>query len=312
MAGLRKVAVVGAGSVGTAIAYSAVIQGTADEVVFYDLNAAKVRAEVLDLRHGLQFVSPARVDGGDDIAVCAAADVVVITAGAKQDPGQSRMDLAAANTAMARSLVPRVLEVAPDAVILVVTNPVDVITWAAQEACSLPHGRVLGSGTVLDTSRLRYLLAERLEVAVSSVHATVVGEHGDTEIALWSSASVGGAPLTSVEGPRGGTVGRHELDDLLHDVRNAAYHIIEGKGATNLAIGLATNRILSAIGADEHAVLPVTARHELAGGPVCLSLPSIVGRHGVVSTIDVPLDEAEAAGLAASAAAIRAVYEQVR
>jgi L-lactate dehydrogenase len=314
MAALGKLAIVGAGSVGTAIAYASIIQGIADEVVIYDLNDAKALAEVLDLRHGLQFVPPGRVDGGDDLACCADADVVVVTAGAKQHPGQSRMDLAAANTAMARTLVPELLSVAPEAVLLIVTNPVDVVTWAAHDASGLADGRVLGSGTVLDTSRLRFLIAQRLRVALSSVHATVVGEHGDTEIALWSSATVGGAPITSVVGPDGHTVGLHELDDLLHEVRNAAYRIIEGKGATNLAIGLATTRILLAIGSDERAVLPVTACHRLDGpgsDPVWLSLPSVVGRQGVVSTLDVPMDAAERAGLRSSAAAIRSVYEQV-
>jgi L-lactate dehydrogenase len=311
MAGLDKVAVVGAGSVGTAIAYASIIQGVADEVVLHDLNGPKVHAEVLDLRHGLQFVPPTRVDGSDDIDCCADADVVVITAGAKQHPGQTRMDLAAANVAMVRSLVPQLLHVAPDAVLLLVTNPVDVVTWAAQDACDLPPGRVLGSGTVLDTSRLRFLLAERLGVALTSVHATVIGEHGDTEIAVWSSATVGGAPITSVVGPDGQVVGRHELDELLHQVRTAAYRIIEGKGATNLAIGLATTRILQAIGADSRAVLPVTARHTLGSEEVCLSLPSVVGRAGVLATLEVPLDEHERAGLAASADAIRSVYRSL-
>ncbi|MEX2627634.1 MAG: hypothetical protein WD225_12175 [Ilumatobacteraceae bacterium] len=302
----------GAGSVGTAIAYASIIQGVADEVMLYDQNGAKALAEVLDLRHGLQFVPPARVDGGDDIGVCADADVVVVTAGAKQHPGQSRMDLAQANAQLARDLTPRLVDVAPRAVLLFVTNPVDVVTFVAQESCALPHGRVIGSGTVLDTSRLRQLVAGRLGVAVSSVHANVVGEHGDSEIALWSSATVGGVHITDVTGPEGESVGVHELDDLLHQVRTAAYRIIEGKGATNLAIGLSTARILGAIGADERAVLPVTARHVIDGvGEIAFSLPSLVGRAGVLTTLDVPLDGGERDGLGASAAAIRRVIDDV-
>ena len=312
MAGLGKVAIVGAGTVGTAVAYASVIQGVADEVVLFDANGAKATAEVLDLRHGLQFVPPARVDGGDDLAVCADADVVVVTAGAKQHPGQSRMDLAAMNTALVRDLVPGLVEVAPDAVLLLVTNPVDVVTFVAQETAGLPHGRVIGSGTVLDTSRLRHLLGHRLGVAVASVHATIVGEHGDSEIALWSSATVGGAPITQVVGPDGGTVGAHELDALLDEVRRAAYRIIEGKGATNLAIGLSTARILAAIGADERAVLPISSRHHVDGvGDVCLALPTIVGRAGALATLEVPLDEAERSGLRASATAIRHAIDVV-
>lgn len=312
MAGLQRVAIVGAGTVGTAIAYASIIQGVADQVALYDMNGAKAHAEVLDLRHGLQFVPPARVEGGDDLSVCADADVIVVTAGAKQHPGQSRMELAQANADMVRSLMPKLVEVAPHAVLLMVTNPVDVITFVAQECCELPHDRVIGSGTVLDTSRLRQLIATRLGVAVSSVHANVVGEHGDSEIALWSSATVGGQHITEVVGPEGQSVGVHELDELLHQVRTAAYRIIEGKGATNLAIGLSTARILSALGADERAVLPVTARHTIDGvGEVALSLPSIVGRRGVLTTLDVPMDDTETAGLLASARTIRAAIDSV-
>ena len=312
MAGLQKVAIVGAGTVGTAIAYASIIQGVVEEVALYDMNGTKALAEVLDLRHGLQFVPPAKVDGGDDLAVCSDADVVVITAGAKQHPGQSRMDLAHANAELTRTLIPQIVDVAPDAVLLFVTNPVDVITYVAQECCGLPHGRIIGTGTVLDTSRLRQLIAARLGVAVSSVHANVVGEHGDSEIALWSTATVGGVHITDVVGPDGQSVEVHELDELLHQVRTAAYRIIEGKGATNLAIGLSTARILSAIGADERSVLPVTARHSFDGvGDVTLSLPTLVGRAGVLTTLEVPLDATERDGLAASAAAIRRVIDDV-
>ena len=213
--------------------------------------------------------------------MCAGADLVVLTAGAKQDPGQTRMELAGANVDLVRKALPALLEVAPEAIVLLVTNPVDVVTFVAQEVSGLPYGRVIGSGTVLDTSRLRNLLAERLGIAVNSVHATVVGEHGDTEIVLWSSATVGGSPLLDVVGPDGGRVAAGDLDDLLHRVRNAAYEIIFGKGATNLAIGLATARIVGSISRDERTVLPVSVRIEFDGiGEVCLSLPSVVGRRG--------------------------------
>lgn len=301
-----KIAIVGAGSVGTAVAYASMIQGVGDEIVLYDLDGAKATAEVLDLQHGLQFVPATRVAGGDDLTVCRGADVVVVTAGAKQRPGQSRLDLAGANADITRVLVPQLLELAPDAILLFVTNPVDVVTFLAQElaaARGVPHGRVFGSGTVLDTSRLRHRLAGRLAVAVSSVHASIVGEHGDSEIALWSTANVGGAPLP---------LGVDELDELLHEVRHAAYRIIEGKGATNLAIGLSTARILAAIDADEHAVLPVSSRHHVDGiGDVCLSVPSVVGRAGVVRTLDVGMSDAERAGLVASARAVRDTIAQV-
>ena len=309
---LQKVAVVGAGSVGAAVAYASMIDGIAGEIALYDVNAARARAEVLDLRHGLQFVGGGRVNGGGDVAVCADADLIVVTAGAKQDPGQTRLALAEANVALIRRALPPLLDVAPDAIVLLVTNPVDVVTYVAQEISGLAHDRVIGSGTVLDTSRLRHLLAERLGVAVTSVHAVVVGEHGDSEIVLWSSATVGGTPLLDVVGPDGERVDPDERDGLLHEVRTAAYEIIAGKGATNLAIGLATARIVRSVARDERAVLPVSIRTEVDGiGDVCLSLPSVVGRAGVLSRLAVPMDEAERAGLRASAAAIRAVIDSV-
>jgi L-lactate dehydrogenase len=312
MTGLRKVAVVGAGSVGAAVAYASMIDRVADEIALYDIDGPKARAEVLDLRHGLQFVGGGRITGGADVEVCAGADLVVVTAGAKQDPGQTRMELAAANVGLVRRALPPLLQVAPDAIVLLVTNPVDVVTYVAQEISGLPHGRVIGSGTVLDTSRLRNLLAERLGIAVNSVHATVVGEHGDTGIVLWSSATVGGSPLLEVVGPDGGRVTADDLDDLLYRVRNAAYEIIAGKGATNLAIGLATARIVGSISRDEGAVLPVSVRNEFDGiGEVCLSLPSVVGRRGVVAQLPVTMTEAERSGLRASAATIRSVIDTV-
>lgn len=301
-----KITVVGAGSVGTAIAYASAIQGVADEIALYDVDGAKATAEVLDLRHGLQFVPPVTVDGGDDLDVCRGTDVVVITAGAKQKPGQSRMELAAVNAGITRDLVPSVLDRAPDAVVLFVTNPVDVVTFIGQEVATrlgVPTGRVIGSGTVLDTSRLRHRLATGLSVAVSSVHATIVGEHGDSEIALWSTANVGGAPLP---------LSQAELDELLDETRNAAYKIIEGKGATNLAIGLSTARILRAIGSDERSVLPISSRHRFDGvGDVCLSLPTVVGASGAVAAVDVPLSDRERAGLLASARAVRNAIDAV-
>lgn len=301
-----KISIIGAGSVGTAIAYASAIQGVGDELVLYDLNGPKATAEILDLQHGLQFVPATTVTGGDDLGACRGSDIVVITAGAKQKPGQSRLDLAGANADITRQLVPRLLELAPDTLLLFVTNPVDVVTFVAQEVAAglgVGHGRVLGSGTVLDTSRLRHRLADRLGVAVASVHATIVGEHGDSEIALWSSANVGGEPLSFTA---------DELDAIVHEVRHAAYRIIEGKGATNLAIGLSTTRILQAIENDEHAVLPVSTRHAVEGvGDVCLSMPTVIGRRGAVRTLAVPLDDAERVGLADSARAIRDVIDQV-
>jgi len=302
-----RIVIVGAGSVGATLAYACLIQGVGGDVVLYDTDAAKVEGQMLDLRHGLGFVPAATVRGSTELDDCRDADVLVITAGAKQRSGQTRLDLASANASMLRELVPALLERSPEALVLVVTNPVDVLTWVTLRLSGLPAGRVLGSGTVLDSARLRQLLAARCGVAVANVHAHIAGEHGDTEIALWSSASIAGVPLSSWRPPGGEPFGAAELDDILDQVRSSAYRIIEGKGATNFAIGLAGVRILEAIQRDESRVLPVSG---LVDGlydlnDVCLSLPRIVSRSGIDHTVDIPLHDDEVAGLHRCAEAIR-------
>jgi L-lactate dehydrogenase len=303
---VSKVAVVGAGAVGTAIAYAAQIRGVCRELALFDLNAAKVRAEVLDLNHGMQFTPMARITGGDDLEVCAGADVVVVTAGAKQDPGQTRLDLAAANVAMCRDLVPALVALAPDALLLVVTNPVDVVTYSALQFSGLPAHRVFGSGTVLDSSRLRFLIAEHTRVAVHNVHAYIAGEHGDSEVPLWSTATIGGVPVQDWAGNGVRGLDEEVRERIHHQVVSSAYEIIAGKGATSLAIGLAVSRILEAILNDEHRVLPVTSRLDDVHGisDVCLSMPSVVGRSGIESVLATPLSDGEREALTASAAAV--------
>ncbi|MDB5294078.1 MAG: L-lactate dehydrogenase [Phycisphaerales bacterium] len=310
-----KIAIVGAGRVGATIAYAAMIRGLAKQIALHDVNRAKVEAEVLDLNHGLQFVPMARIDGSDDVQVCAGADVVVVTAGAKQKPGQTRMDLAAANADIGRAMLPGLLRVAPDAVYLMVTNPVDVITAVAQKLTGLPANRVFGSGTVLDSSRFRFLIAGRLKVAVQSVHAYIAGEHGDSEVPLWSSATVANVPLHGWAVPGHGKLTVRDRTEIFQNVKDAAYQVIAGKGATNYAIGLATAKILEAVLHDERRVLPVSSRltdwrplNRPDAEPitdVCLSVPTIVGRGGIDAPLSVPLNEAEEAGLRASAERIR-------
>jgi L-lactate dehydrogenase len=308
-----KVAVVGAGAVGSAIAYASLIRGVASEIVLHDANAAKVESEVLDLNHGLQFVPMAAVEGSADVAICAGAAVVVITAGAKQKPGQTRLDLAEANAAICRDLVPRLVAVAPGAILLLVTNPVDVLTWVTLKVSGLPRERVMGSGTVLDSSRFRFLLARRCGVAVQNVHAYIAGEHGDSEIPLYSSARIAGVPVEDWGPPQEGRLDAAERTRIFEAVKNAAYAVIRGKGATNYAIGLATTRILEAILKDERGVLPVSARIDDYRGisDVCLSMPAIVDRQGVRAPLPLPLSSEEEAGLRQSAAAIRQVITRL-
>lgn len=302
-----KLAVVGAGSVGTSLAYAALIRGAAREIALYDLNRAKVDAEVLDLAHGTQFTGASEIRGGDDIAVCADADVVVITAGAKQKPGQTRLDLAATNVRILEDLLPKLLAVAPNAAFVLVTNPCDVLTVVAQRISGLPAHRVLSSGTLLDTSRLRWILARMAGgVSASSVHAMIVGEHGDSEFALWSQATIGPVPILEWEVDGELVFNEAVLDQIATDVREAAYRVIEGKGATNYAIGLSGARLVEALVQDERAIVPVSTVLEGYGGisGVALSVPSLVGRGGVLQLLDVPMSKVEQRRLARSAEAI--------
>jgi L-lactate dehydrogenase len=302
----RKIAVVGAGSVGATIAYACMIRGVAKQIALYDVDKKKVDAEVLDLNHGLLFVPMALIEGADDVAVCEDADVVVVTAGAKQKPGMSRMDLAAQNADMLKRVVPQLLEVAPDATYLLVTNPVDVITYLTLKISGLPRQRVFGSGTVLDSSRFRFLIAQRLKLAVQNVHAYIAGEHGDSEVPLWSSASVANIPLHEWAVQGHGKLSVRDRVEIFENVKNAAYQIVAGKGATNYAIGLATARILEALLHDENRVLSVSS---LLNGyreisDVCLSVPCIVNARGVEAPLLVPMNANEESGLRNSAETI--------
>ncbi|MCP2263916.1 L-lactate dehydrogenase [Promicromonospora thailandica] len=310
-----KIAIVGAGAVGSTLAFAALTRGSARTIALHDVNSAKVEAEVLDLRHGLMFTSQAHVIGSDDVAVCADADVVVVTAGAKQKPGQTRLDLAEGTIGLMRQILPGLVEVAPDATYLMVTNPVDVVTYAALQISGLPRERLFGSGTVLDSSRLRAVLAERCGVAVANVHAYIAGEHGDSEIALWSSASIGGVPLLDWEPLAGYPPIDAEVRAQVHrEVVDSAYRIIAGKGATNYAVGLAATRIIEAVLKDEGRVMPVSSLldgyHGI--GDVCLSVPSLVDRRGVTSSVPVPMSDDELAGLRASADSVRGVLRRFR
>ncbi len=308
----NKVAIVGAGAVGATLAYAGLMRGFARTVALYDINPAKVEAEVLDLAQGVQFMPQADVVGSDQVEVCAGADVVVITAGAKQQPGQSRQDLAGATIGLMDRIVPPLLAVAPEAIFIFVTNPVDVVTYAAIKKSGYEARRMFGSGTVLDSSRLRYRVAQECGVAIANVHAYIAGEHGDSEVALWSSASIGGLPLTEFRGPDGAVIMTPDkCEQIQREVKESAYKIIEGKGATNYAIGIAGARIVEAVLQDQNRVLPVSSLIEFPGvGEVCMSMPAVVGRGGVSYRVNVPLNGEEHAALEASARSIREVAER--
>lgn len=307
-----KVSIIGAGAVGTSLAYAALLQGVARHVVLQDINKAKVEAEALDLAHGSQFFPEAVIQGSADVAVTEGSDVVVVTAGAKQKPGQTRTDLAESTVQLMTKVIPPLVERSPGAVFLMVTNPVDVTTHAALTISGLPPERVIGSGTVLDSSRLRQLIASECNVAVRNVHAYVCGEHGDSEIPLWQSASIGGVPLLDWE-RTSGRLGEAKRAEIAHRVVNAAYEVIAGKGATNYAIGVAGTRIIRALLQDEHAILPVA--RELSGwygmSGLCMSVPTVVSALGAGRQIELPVSGDELAALRASADAIRATADSL-
>ena len=311
---MGKVSIVGVGSVGTAIAYACLIRGSARALSLYDTDAKKVRAEVLDLNHGGQFVPPCTVTGSDDIGVTHGSAIVVVTAGAKQHAGQGRLELAATNVAMAQQLTPQLLEQSPDAVVLFVTNPVDIVTYAAARVVDAPRGRILGSGTVLDSSRFRFVIARRAGIAVGNVHGLIVGEHGDSEISLWSSVSIGGVPAEQFRVNGTMVFDAQARAEISAEVVGAAYEIIAGKGATSLAIGLSTARIVEAILGDQHRVLPVSTVQRGGYGitEVALSLPTVVDAGGAGAVLPVPLAVPELLGLQPSAATLRRAQSALR
>jgi len=302
-----KIAIIGAGAVGTAVAYACAMRGDARSIVLQDINKAKVEAEALDMAHGIQFTPAGSIEGSDDVEIVRGADLIIVTAGAKQQPGQSRLELAGSTVNLMKKIVPNLQNVAPDARFMFVTNPVDVVTYVALKLTGLPRNQVFGSGTVLDTSRLRYLVSRETGVATQNIHAYVAGEHGDSEVALWSSAEIGNVPL-SQWGPTlsGGIFDSALRNSIAQEVVQSAYKIIEGKGATNFAIGLSASRICEAVLRNEHSVQPVSSilhgQYGIEG--VALSLPSVLGASGVEQVLDTPLSEDEKAKLRASADAI--------
>ena len=305
-----KVGIVGAGNVGSAAAFAMVLRGAASDVVLVDANAALAAAQAEDVLHATPFASPARVRAGA-AADLGGARVLVLSAGVGQRPGESRLDLLARNAAVFRELLPPVLEAAPEALVLVATNPVDVMTHVAArvaaESIGAPPERVVGSGTILDTARFRALLGEHLDVASQSVHAYVLGEHGDSEVLAWSSVRVGGVALDAFVGEGGREVGPEERARIDDGVRRAAYRIIAGKGATWYGIGAGLARVVEAVRDDERAVLTVSAITPECEGvrDVALSLPRVIGAGGVLRTLSPDIADDERAALKRSAEVLR-------
>ena len=298
----RKAAVIGCGFVGASIAFRFLQQGLFSELVLLDANQAKAEGEAIDLSDGLPYAAPMTITAGtyDDITDCA---LVVITAGANQKPGETRLDLIGRNTAIMQSILKEITARDFGGILLIVSNPVDVLTYEAWRLSGYPRERVIGSGTVLDTGRLKQLLGEELGVDSRNVHAFIIGEHGDSELAVWSEANVSGLDLQDFCRIRGLERVTETKDRLYRQVRDSAYEIISRKGATYYGIAMAVGRIAESLVKDEHAVLPVSVVLEGEYGleGLALSIPSIVGREGLEEVLEIPLSGEEAQALRQSA-----------
>ena len=294
MTDIKKIGVVGCGFVGSTIAYTLMESEMFNEMALIDVNDAKARGEALDMAHCLPFLSQMQIyqstyTGLED------ASIVVVAAGANQKEGETRLDLLHRNVKIFREVISRITEVNKECIILVVSNPVDILTYAALRLSGFKSNRVIGSGTVLDTARLKYLVGNRLNVDSRNVHSFIIGEHGDSELAVWSSANVSGIDLDEYCKISGGVTGLSDLYPLFDYVKNSAYDIIRDKGATYYAIAQSTKRIVKSIVSDDNSILPVSTLVDGHYGlsDMCLSVPAIVGRDGVKQVLDIPLNNDE-------------------
>ncbi len=308
----NKVGLIGTGMVGASFAYSLMQHGMANELVLIDMDKARAEGEMMDLNHGLPFVRPMKIITGD-YADLENADVIVITAGANQRPGESRLDLLKKNAGVFNDITPKVKAVNPDAILVIATNPVDLLTYITARLYGSEKGHVIGSGTLLDTARFRFMLGVHYGVDPRSVHAYIAGEHGDSELALWSLANIGGVRLPDFAGTNGQGYDRAALDRIFMQTRNAAYEIIQRKKATYYAIGLGLLTIVEAVLRDQHTVLTVSSLLDGQYGArdMALSVPTIVGRNGIEEVLDLPLSDQECQALERSAQTLKDRFAEV-
>lgn len=310
--GRRKVGVVGTGLVGSSFVYALMIRELATEIVLVDVDNEKAIGEMMDFNHGLSFSKPVKIVAGS-YADLSGAQVVVIAAGASQRPGETRLDLLARNVKIFRSIVPEVVHHNPDGIILIATNPVDILTYISLKESRLSPAKVIGSGTILDTSRFRFLLGQYYGVDARSVHAYIIGEHGDSEIPLWSLANIGGVRLQEFAPLQNKQYNQSDMDKLFINVRDAAYEIIKRKGATYFAIGLGLVAIVETILGDYRSVLSVSTMMtgEYGVTDMSLSLPCVVGGNGVEEILTLNLSEDEEKGFRSSAEKLRATLKSL-
>jgi len=307
-----RIVIVGAGLVGSTFAYALQLSGLAGEIVLIDANQAKAEGEAMDLMHSVPFGAPTRIWAGD-YADCAGATAVVICAGANQKPGETRLDLVRKNAAIFDQIIPQIVRYTREAILLVATNPVDVLTYATLKRSGLPPQQVIGSGTILDTARFRALLGQHYGVDPRSVHAYIIGEHGDSEVPVWSLAHIAGMQLADFCRLNNMVCDQAALDDIFERTRNAAYEIIDRKGATYYAIASGLLRIVEAIARDQNTVLSVSSliTDYYGVSDICLSLPTVVDRGGAERVLRLQLSDEEAARLRASADVLRRTAEAI-
>jgi len=308
----RKVVVIGAGRVGTSYIYALMHTGLAAEIVLIDLDPRRVAGEIMDLSHGLPFVPPVNIRAGD-YSDCSDAHLIVITAGAKQTPHQSRLDLVQNNAKIVKSICSSIKPGYTSAIIIMVTNPVDILTYVALKHLGCPPNRILGSGTVLDTARLKYILSLHCGLDTHNIHAYVLGEHGDSEVVAWSLAHIAGVPLTDYCALCRGCDSKEAHEDITQSVRDSAYHIVDYKGSTYYAIGLSLTRISAAILRDEHSVLTVSTllQGQYHIEDICLSVPCVVGADGIERIITAPLSDCEQTALESSAGILKKTLSSI-
>jgi L-lactate dehydrogenase len=301
-----RVAIVGMGNVGSTFAYALLLSGLAAEIVLIDVNRAKAEGEAMDLNHAVPFSHPTRIWAGD-YKDCAGAAITVLAAGVGQKPGQTRLECLQANTQVWKEIVPKIAGQNPRGILLVATNPVDVLTYAALKLSGLPAARVLGSGTILDTARFRFLLSQHFGVDASSVHAFIIGEHGDSEVPVWSLANIAGMQLSDYCRATGLPYDGPAMEKIFESTRDAAYQIIRRKGATYYAVAAGLVRIVRSILRHENSVLSVSSLIEDYYGisDVCFSLPTVIDRGGIQRVLRLELDPTETGNLRRSADVLR-------
>ncbi len=282
-----QIGIIGTGMVGSAIAFSLATAGVTEKIILIDYNHQRADAEAMDISHATPFTSGTTVIAGDypDLKE---TGLVIITAGANQKPGETRLDLLSKNVSIFKSIIPEIIKYTPDAILLIATNPVDIMTEVALKLSGFPKNRILGTGTVLDSSRFRSSLGYHLDISPTSVHANVIGEHGDSEVLLWSGAVAGTTPIAQIASQTGIILSDTIKATIDNDVRNAAYAIINGKGSTYFGIAAAALHIVSAITGNTHMILTISAHHDTAIGGhknICYSMPSIVSKNGVEKTL---------------------------